>query len=907
MDFIIDRRPAGSSPVFSVIIALYNAEKYFRSTVQALNSQTIDRDALEFIVVNDGSSDKSVDIATEWAKKDPRVVVVSKENKGIGDTRNVGLAHARGQWITAVDPDDVINQEYFSEILNHMKNDKDDEVALYSTRVYITNDETGQFKDSHPLGQKFKGGNRFVSLNEEPNTIQIGATCVIRRDVLVKHQLKYDADLKPTFEDGHLICRYLCHFDEPIVGIVSTAHYFYRKRSDNSSAVQSGWQKVEKFTVQPERGYLSAAEYAVEKQGKVPNWLAMIFLYDLMWYFKAYNQLNSPVKWLTLEENHIFMDICQKVFSYMTWDQLNMLVPNAPNFALREALGVGFGIADSEARLFRWGKNTDGTVNWTLHAKPGIDTLELYLNGKRIEAQLDGVTQHEFYKRVLMQEVAFSVEDGELAVFLNGKYVPIGRLKEPAVTLPVSATAKKLNESINFKGKVFTAEEKRKQRHLVEAQIKNLSMGKLYFEKAKNKLSKSAQTSTSSADVVMNQRGVPSEPYQDCWLLIDHPDRADDNAEHLYRYIHQEKPDVKAFFVLEEGTKDYARLQAEGFRLIPYGSAEMHTAAEVAAVVASSDAVKDCMDLRVPGSKGRLPYKFVFLQHGITKDDLSDWLNPKNIDLCISVTQDEYDAFVWKDSKYKFRAKNVALTGFPRYDRLHRLMEQKNASRSGHSVLIMPTWRRDLKLALDELPAEEQDDYFLTSDYYVAWKRLVDQIVQTRAAHPEVTKVALLMHPNMAQFKSIFEKHFDVDLVDPTAVSFQDEITDYTMFITDYSSVAFDCAYAGIHVAYYQPEELLVADGAHSWNRGYFDYEVNGLGPVYMEADSFDSWIRSVAVEESPDLLYTDRRNRTFVYLDAENSYRTFNAIKSMTEETLSSYSDREELAILEEISEKEV
>lgn len=893
MDFIIDRRPAGSSPVFSVIIALYNAEKYFRSTVQALNSQTIDRDALEFIVVNDGSSDNSVDIATEWAKKDPRVVVVSKENKGIGDTRNVGLAHARGQWITAVDPDDVINQEYFSEILNHMKNDKDDEVALYSTRVYITNDETGQFKDSHPLGQKFKGGNRFVSLNEEPNTIQIGATCVIRRDVLVKHQLKYDADLKPTFEDGHLICRYLCHFDEPIVGIVSTAHYFYRKRSDNSSAVQSGWQKVEKFTVQPERGYLSAAEYAVEKQGKVPNWLAMIFLYDLMWYFKAYNQLNSPVKWLTLEENHIFMDICQKVFSYMTWDQLNMLVPNAPNFALREALGVGFGIADSEARLFRWGKNTDGTVNWTLHAKPGIDTLELYLNGKRIEAQLDGVTQHEFYKRVLMQEVAFSVEDGELAVFLNGKYVPIGRLKEPAASLPASATAKKLNESMSFKGKVFTAEEKRKQRHLVEAQIKNLSMGRLYFEKAKGKVSKSKDVAATPAQPVAKQLKVAAEPYQGCWLLIDHPDRADDNAEHLYRYIHHEQPDVNAFFVLEEGTKDYLRLQAEGFRLIPYGSAEMYAAAEVAAVVASSDAVKDCMDLRAPGSKGKLPYKFVFLQHGVTINDLSDWLNPKQIDLCVSVTRDEYDAFVWKNSKYKFRSRHIALTGFPRYDRLHRLMEQKKDSRKGHSVLIMPTWRRDLKLALDELPVDEQDAYFLTSDYYVAWKRLVDQIVQTRASYPEVTKVALLMHPNMAQFKRIFEKYFDVELVDPTTVSFQDEITDYTIFITDYSSVAFDCAFAGIHVVYYQPEELLVADGDHSWNRGYFDYDSLGFGPVVQDASEMGKNIVDFLGNSSQNNIYEKRRQETYAYFDAENSRRVFDSIILMLEDKFIRYFDK--------------
>lgn len=105
------------NPKISIVIPVYNVEKYLRRCLDSVLNQTFSD--WEAICVNDGSPDKSADILKEYAKLDPRIKVINKDNGGISDTRNVGLNFVKGKYIFFLDSDDFIHVQTL-EILNDL-------------------------------------------------------------------------------------------------------------------------------------------------------------------------------------------------------------------------------------------------------------------------------------------------------------------------------------------------------------------------------------------------------------------------------------------------------------------------------------------------------------------------------------------------------------------------------------------------------------------------------------------------------------------------------------------------------------------------------------------------------------------------------------------------------------------
>lgn len=101
--------------LISVIVPVYNVEKYIYQCVDSILNQTYEN--LEIILVNDGSLDNCGKICDEYAKKDNRIIVIHKENGGVSSARNVGIENSHGKWISFIDSDDWIEKEYFEIML----------------------------------------------------------------------------------------------------------------------------------------------------------------------------------------------------------------------------------------------------------------------------------------------------------------------------------------------------------------------------------------------------------------------------------------------------------------------------------------------------------------------------------------------------------------------------------------------------------------------------------------------------------------------------------------------------------------------------------------------------------------------------------------------------------------------
>lgn len=113
--------------LISIIVPIYNVEKYLNKCIESIVNQTYEN--IEIILIDDGSNDNSGIICDEYAKKDNRIIVVHKENGGVSSARNKGLKIAKGEWISFVDADDWIEQTFCQTLLNKVTQEQAD-IAL---------------------------------------------------------------------------------------------------------------------------------------------------------------------------------------------------------------------------------------------------------------------------------------------------------------------------------------------------------------------------------------------------------------------------------------------------------------------------------------------------------------------------------------------------------------------------------------------------------------------------------------------------------------------------------------------------------------------------------------------------------------------------------------------------------
>lgn len=130
-------------PLVSIIVPVYNAEKYLNRCIDSILSQTMTD--FELLLIDDGSKDNSGRICDEYSEKNARVRVFHKPNGGVSSARNLGLDNAKGKWITFVDADDRCSCNY----LEHLLSKVDDDTDLIISYAVIC-DSTGEKAEVYP-------------------------------------------------------------------------------------------------------------------------------------------------------------------------------------------------------------------------------------------------------------------------------------------------------------------------------------------------------------------------------------------------------------------------------------------------------------------------------------------------------------------------------------------------------------------------------------------------------------------------------------------------------------------------------------------------------------------------------------------------------------------------------------
>ncbi len=126
-----------NNSLVSIIVPIYKVELFVDECISSLVSQT--HSNIEIILVDDGSPDKCPEICDQWAKKDNRIKVIHKENGGVSSARNAGLNISTGKYVTFVDGDDWVDQDYVEYLLNLITKYPDTYLAFNNTCYNIYN------------------------------------------------------------------------------------------------------------------------------------------------------------------------------------------------------------------------------------------------------------------------------------------------------------------------------------------------------------------------------------------------------------------------------------------------------------------------------------------------------------------------------------------------------------------------------------------------------------------------------------------------------------------------------------------------------------------------------------------------------------------------------------------------
>lgn len=136
-------------PKISIVVPIYNAEKYLERCIQSILVQTYSD--FEVLLINDGSKDNSIKICQQYEKKDNRIKVIDKKNEGVSQTRNQGIKIARGKYIQFIDSDDFIEPNMLEEMLEKAEKEEVDVCICGFQYTYEKGDKNVNYQASEQV------------------------------------------------------------------------------------------------------------------------------------------------------------------------------------------------------------------------------------------------------------------------------------------------------------------------------------------------------------------------------------------------------------------------------------------------------------------------------------------------------------------------------------------------------------------------------------------------------------------------------------------------------------------------------------------------------------------------------------------------------------------------------------
>lgn len=216
------------NPIVSIIVPIYNTEKYISKCLNSILSQTFER--WEAIIVDDGSTDNSRELCSHYAQKDSRIRVIVNEHHGVSVSRNTGIKLANGEWITFVDADDEITEGYISNLLTLAN--KYNEVEFVVAGYQTVNRESGNiqsFTNFEELLTEDAVRGFFTHPKLYSNYMFFPYSKLYKKEIIKRYKILFDEKMS-LGEDRVFVLQYL----NQVHNVVFSPYHDYNIIFDNS-------------------------------------------------------------------------------------------------------------------------------------------------------------------------------------------------------------------------------------------------------------------------------------------------------------------------------------------------------------------------------------------------------------------------------------------------------------------------------------------------------------------------------------------------------------------------------------------------------------------------------------------------------------------------------------------------
>lgn len=891
----------------SVIVPIYNVEPYLTEGLKSIVNQTLNfKKNIQLVLINDGSSDKSEEICLRFRKKYPKNIIYKyKENGGVSSARNMGLELATGKYLAFLDPDDKIELNTLKKAYEYFEEHYDEiDVLSFRTRFFEANN------GFHPLNYKFANGTRIADLTtkEEEFTVQsLVHSNLIKRSAV--GDLKFDPSLKYG-EDSIFINKIILKKQK--VGLLEDGIYYYRKRYAEDSAINKQKTSVSFYTDSLTNYHLELFRYSKELYGKVVRNAQAMVAYDLFWRFTTnlYNEVLSETQLKEFKENvkTLLSDIDDDIIFYS---------PIHKKMGLKSAaIRFKYGIDLEKNLKFNPENNTLCFNNFVLF-RPQRTKSNCCFVGKA-EIKDDKFIIDIFLARWLMQaqneKVKFAFD------FSNDRVFP-ARLTDYNVKKSINSYGEEVPyyyhyhyeypvDNLKAKGKVkfnpvlvFENGETKINMSYGKFVTNKVSFHEAYQFYGKYLLrcyrsyimvSRPANVKKTKNELeakcieYLNENGLEDvakirtefkafekkeAPKGKIWLFTDRIDNAGDNGEAIFKYTCEHKPEgVRPMFMIGKKAKKSVirRLKSEGEVIFAEDKKYPYYFLMAEKIISSSAG-----EFTINPFGGKRPYlndmfkfKYYFTNHGVNCGNCSNWLNKfnKGIDIFFTTGENESQRII--DDEYLYTKDQIIITGLPRYDLLYEDTKKQ--------ILVLPTWRRAIKESYDKNTSSVYFDGFVNTDFFKFYNGLINDERLLKAMREKGYKGLFCLHPiHMKQ--SVDFKANDVFKINKGFVDYNKVFAESSVLVTDYSTIAFDFAHLCKPIVYSQFDKEEFYQN-QVYDQGFFDYEVDGFGPVCKDKDSVVDELISL-INNNCENKYIDRVKDFFVYLDDNNCKRVYDAI----------------------------
>ncbi|MDO5334615.1 MAG: glycosyltransferase [Coriobacteriia bacterium] len=876
----------------SLIIPVYNKESYLHDCLRSVCKQSINKEELEVLLVNDGSTDGSLDICREYAQKYPFFRVIDKPNGGVSSARNAGIRAARGEFLAFLDADDSLTPGSLEAIVSTFEQYRNDTDVV---SFHIAYHHAGTGDVTYHKRDKWLAKTGLYDLSEFPYISQTTMNIAVKNRP--ENPIFFNEDMKMG-EDQRFVTENLVR--KGALAYCAEAEYGYVRDSGTAASVGNNPLYAYEDMIELFSYFMSVAK-------SCPH----MALY-------AYHVLLHNVAW-RLKGDKLFPVYCSGDERVRQEQRLADILSAIPAEAYGRSpyldrshkafLMKKYGIIEPDTEVSFEGKKSLvsfpsrdyvwKTTTPILTAQRMVETDDAFvfrfrlscpvflLNDRiSLEAKLGDSWQalvlerssYDYHRSkektakafIVNFEVPLSILEDNPRIEFRAKG-PQGEVKGLRLSLNRKVAALRTNSFVRDEEVwVFPS-------YRVRTKGKKLMFSKMspsYKRKQSLSLLKrdrdilSVRTST--------KRALRKFRNKEVWVYADLPSSVN-GGNALLQLLHDlgRNDGVSRFYVCD--AVDEVVIQHPELRglVLPCGSKEHRVATLAASLVLTSYKERFIFCPFTVDEWARIGdlsrnTRVVYLQHGVLHAHLPWYLGYDRtlFDYAVISTGMERRVLM---GDYAYPPAALLETGAPRLDELWKTTKVEKKKK----IAFVPSWRGYLVQGTGEerIPCDKQ---FLSSSFYKGLVSFVEAVAQSGILRKYGYELDLKLHPNFR----CYERHFEFDLPGVNVVFGAIHEGEYAVAITDFSSYIYDFIYAGARVMYYLPDEKEFRAGLNQ----YRELEVpldDAFGPYSADFEEAVSNLDGILKDLDAGVVsrFAEKADRLFLHHDDKACERLYDEL----------------------------